>query len=141
MYPSFFYLCVGLYQHGINHLSFSIGTLRVHTRIHFLYSLDSNWRYTYSVRLFLLKQNTDTRYIGKLHRCKGIYTKCKKYIHQAFSFCVTPSSSRWIRSSAINERNVCTSSTDHETAIFWLIQKGPFVQTKFASDPSLAVRI
>ncbi len=34
-----------------------------------------------------------------------------------------PSSSCWIRSSAINERNICTSSTDHETAIFWLFKK------------------
>ncbi len=39
------------------------------------------WRYTYSIRLFLLKQNKDT----KVHRYKGKYTKCKKYIH-AFSF-------------------------------------------------------
>ncbi len=53
---------------------------------------------------------------------------------KAFSFRVDPSSSRWIRSSAINERNVCTSSTDNETAIIWLIQK-------VASDPSLAVLI
>ncbi len=37
--------------------------------------------------------------------------------------------------------NVCTSSTDNETAILWLIQKGAFVQTKVASDPSLAVLI
>ncbi len=29
-----------------------------------------------------------------------------------------PSSSRWIRSSAINEKNICTSSTDNDTAIF-----------------------
>ncbi len=32
-------------------------------------------------------------------------------------------SSRWIRSSAINERTVCTSSTDNETAIFWLLKE------------------
>ncbi len=40
-----------------------------------------------------------------------------------FSFCVTPSSSHWIRSSAIIERNICTSSTDNETAIFWMFKK------------------
>ncbi len=39
------------------------------------------------------------------------------------SFCVAPSSSRWIRSSAINERNFCTSSTDNETDIFCLFKK------------------
>ncbi len=31
--------------------------------------------------------------------------------------------SRWIRSSAINERTVCTSSTDNKTAIFWLLKE------------------
>ncbi len=44
-------------------------------------------------------------------------------LHKAFSFCVAPSSSLWICSLVINERNVCTSSTDNKTAIFWLIQK------------------
>ncbi len=39
---------------------------------------------------------------------------------KTFSFRVAPSRSRWIRSSAINKRNVCTSSSDHETDIFWL---------------------
>ncbi len=38
---------------------------------------------------------------------------------KTFSFCVAPSSSRWIRSSPINERNVCTSSTD----MVWLFKK------------------
>ncbi len=38
-----------------------------------------------------------------------------------FSFRVTPLSSRWIRSSAINERDVCTSSTDNET--FFVVKK------------------
>ncbi len=37
--------------------------------------------------------------------------------------CVASSSSRWIRSSAINERTVCTSSTDNETAIFLLLKE------------------
>ncbi len=54
------------------------------------------------------------------------------YIHKAFSFGVAPSSSHWIRSSAINERNVCTSSTDNDTALLWLMQKGAFVETKAA---------
>ncbi len=40
MYPLFFYLCVGLYHHGINHLSLSRGTLRAHKIIHFEYSLE-----------------------------------------------------------------------------------------------------
>ncbi len=40
MYPLFFYLFVGLYHHGINHLSFSRGLLRAHTIIHILYSLE-----------------------------------------------------------------------------------------------------
>ncbi len=35
----------------------------------------------------------------------------------------TPSSSRWIRSSAINERNICTSSTDNQTALFCLLKE------------------
>ncbi len=55
-----------------------------------------------------------------------------------FSFRVAPSS-RWIRSSAINERNVCTSSIDDETAKFWLLENGAFVQNTFY--PSLAVLI
>ncbi len=59
MYPLFFYLCVGLYHPGINHLSFSRGSLRAHTiRNFFIWS----WRYTYSIRLFL---------IGAKHRYKG----------------------------------------------------------------------
>ncbi len=65
-------------------------------------------------------------------------------IHKAFSFGVAPSSSRWIRSSAINERNVWTSSTDNDTAILWLMQKGAFVETKAAfagcADLNLAGR-
>ncbi len=32
--PCFFFICVGLYHHGINHLSFSRGSLRAHTIIH-----------------------------------------------------------------------------------------------------------
>ncbi len=40
-----------------------------------------------------------------------------------FSFFVAPSSSHWIRSSAINERNVCTFSTDHETDHFLIVLK------------------
>ncbi len=53
----------------------------------------------------------------------GLFTRRCRDSWKTFSFCVAPSSSRWIRSSAINERNVCTSSTDHETAIFWLVKK------------------
>ncbi len=35
MYPLFFfYLCDGFYNRGINHLSFSRGSLRAHTMIH-----------------------------------------------------------------------------------------------------------
>ncbi len=37
---SLVFLCVGLYHRGINHLSFSRGSLRVHTIINFLYSLE-----------------------------------------------------------------------------------------------------
>ncbi len=59
MYPLFFYLCVGLYHHGINHLSFSRGSLRAHTIIHF----NIVWRYTYSIRLFLVEAKH--RYKGK----------------------------------------------------------------------------
>ncbi len=33
MYPFFFYLCDGFYNRGINHLSFSRGSLRAHTII------------------------------------------------------------------------------------------------------------
>ncbi len=40
MYPLFFYLCDGFYNRGINHLSFSRGSLRAHTIIHFEYSLE-----------------------------------------------------------------------------------------------------
>jgi len=89
-----------------------------------------------------LKQNTDTKgkNVNRIHTLKNIQI-AKRYIHKAFSLRVAPSSSRWIRSSAINEWNVCTSSTDNETAIFWMIQKGAFVQTEVVSDPSLAVLI
>ncbi len=62
-------------------------------------------------------------------------------IHKAFSFGVAPSSSHWIRSSAFNERNACSSSTDNETDNLWLMQKGAFVETNAASAPSLAVLI
>ncbi len=61
---------------------------------------------------------------------------------------IAPSSSCWIHSSAINERDVCTSSTDHETAVFWLFKKqSALVQNscirskKVAFDPSLALLI
>ncbi|KTF93947.1 hypothetical protein cypCar_00027290, partial [Cyprinus carpio] len=40
-----------------------------------------------------------------------------------FLICIAPSSSRWIRSSAINERNVLISTTDNETDNFWLLKK------------------
>ncbi len=40
MYPLFFYLCDGFYNCGINHLSFSRGSLRAHTIIHIQYSLE-----------------------------------------------------------------------------------------------------
>ncbi len=43
-----------------------------------------------------------------------------------FSFRVTPLSSHWIRSSAINERDVCTSSTDNET--LFVVKKGALIQ-------------
>ncbi len=39
-----------------------------------------------------------------------------------------PSSSCWIRSLAINERNVCTSSTANETGIFLVVKKGVLIQ-------------
>ncbi len=32
----FFYLCDGFYNRGINHLSFSRGSLRAHTMIHLI---------------------------------------------------------------------------------------------------------
>ncbi len=35
-----FFIYVGLYHHGINHLSFSRGSLRAHTIINFLFSLE-----------------------------------------------------------------------------------------------------
>ncbi len=38
--PCFFYLCVGLHHRGMNHLSFSRGSLRAHTIIHIKYSLE-----------------------------------------------------------------------------------------------------
>ncbi len=40
MYHLFFYLCDGFYNRGINPLSFLRGSLRAHTIIHFLYSLE-----------------------------------------------------------------------------------------------------
>ncbi len=51
---------------------------------------------------------------------------------------IAPSSSRWIRSSAVNERNLCTSSTDHETAIFWLLKKGALVQNSCVLSKKVA---
>jgi len=54
-----------------------------------------------------------------------------------FSFRVTPSSSRWSRSSAINERNVCTSSTDNETDIFLVVKKKVCSFKTGAFDPLL----
>ncbi len=59
MYPLFFfYLCDGFYNRGINHLSFSRGSLRAHTMMHNIV-----WRYTYSIRLFLIEAKH--RYRGK----------------------------------------------------------------------------
>ncbi len=49
-------------------------------------------------------------------------------LEKPFSFCVAPSSSCWIRSLAINERNVCTSSTANETGIFLVVKKGVLIQ-------------
>ncbi len=49
----------------------------------------------------------------------GLFTSSEK----RFLFRVTPSSTRWIHSSAINERNVCTSSTDKETDNCLVINK------------------
>ncbi len=73
---------------------------------------------------------TDTKV--NMQRAKGIYIRLfhSASRHQALT-----------GSAAINERNVCASSTDNETDILWLIQKGAFVQTKVASDPSLVVLI
>ncbi len=70
----------------------------------------------------------------------GLFTCCYSC---AASTAVTPEklfiTSRWIRSSAINERNVCTSSTDNETAIFWLFKKGALIQNSCVrSDLNLA---
>ncbi len=72
----FFYLCVGLYHRGINHLSFSRGSLRARTII-------NAWRYTYSIRLFLIEAKY--RYKGKKYKqktyskniqsAKSIYTR------------------------------------------------------------------
>ncbi len=106
------------YHHGINHLSFSRGSLLAHTIIHFYIV----WRFTYSIRLILI----EAKHRCKRYKYKNIlkkYKKCQKYTHKTFSFRVASSSSRWIHSSAINERNVCTSSTDNETAIFWFDTK------------------
>ncbi len=55
----FIYLCDGFYNRGINHLSFSRGSLRAHTII----LLNIVWRYTYSIRLFLIEAKH--RYRGK----------------------------------------------------------------------------
>ncbi len=133
-----FYLCDGFYNRGINHCLFQ----EVHYVLIQWYTFNIVWRYTYSIRLILIEAKH--RYRGK-NINRNILWKYSKFksnvIHKAFSFGVVPSSSHWIRSSAINERNVWTSSTDNETDIFWLIQKGAFVQTKAASDPSLAVLI
>ncbi len=122
---------VGMHHHGINHLSFSRGSLHAHTIIHFWYSLevhlfdqiDFNWSKTVTKG-----KNINRKHSKNIQSAKSMY--------KAFSF-----SSHWIRSSAINERNVCTSSTDNETAIFWLIQKGAFVQTEVSSNLLLTVRI
>uniref|UniRef100_A0A671LNP2 non-specific serine/threonine protein kinase n=1 Tax=Sinocyclocheilus anshuiensis TaxID=1608454 RepID=A0A671LNP2_9TELE len=59
----------------------------------------------------------------------------KNFFHSA-----SPHQARWIRSSAINERNVCTSSTDNETDTFWLLKKVRSFKT-VAFDASLAVLI
>ncbi len=93
MYPLFFYLCVGLYHHRINNLSFSRGSLHDHTIILHFFSF--------------------------------------RVAYQALA-----GSAPWL-----STKNVCTSSKDNKTAIFWLIQKGAFAQTKVASDLSLAVLI
>ncbi len=76
MHPLFFNLCVGLYHHGINHLSFSRGSLRAHSIINFVYSLD-----TYSIRLFLIEakhknkgKNINRKHTLKIYKVQKIYT-------------------------------------------------------------------
>ncbi len=66
---------------------------------------------------------------GDSARCDPRWRQCDftNPAHIQHSFRVAPLISRWIRSSAINERKVCTSSTDNNTAILFLMQKGAFV--------------
>ncbi len=61
-------------------------------------------------------------------RCYSCAASTAVTPEKLFLFRVAPSSSRWIRSSAMYERNVCTSSTDHETAIFRFLKKGALIQ-------------
>ncbi len=75
MYPLFFYLCVGLYHHGINHLSFSRGSVRANNN-HFLIV----WRYTYSIRLFLIEakhrykgKNINQKHTLKIYKVQKVY--------------------------------------------------------------------
>ncbi len=74
MCPLFFYLCVGLYLYGINHMSLSRGSLPAHTIVHFVYSLE--------VHLF-----NQIVFIEAKHKYKQkTYSKnikCKRYIHKA----------------------------------------------------------
>ncbi len=108
---------------------------------------DTLWYYVYSHQINTGTENRqkwkveeEEQLLGKMSKRKtdlkqeeaGLCTVMSEpdncsYNDKAFSFGVAPSSSRWIRSSAINERNVCSSSTDNDTAILWLMQKCAFV--------------
>ncbi len=83
-------------------------------------------------------------------QCRFIFTAAFGHIYQGLVegtvyIRLFPSASRHQAltgsSSAFNERNACSSSTDNETDNLWLMQKGAFVETNAASAPSLAVLI
>ncbi len=102
MYPLFFFIYV---------MVFIIAALIIclFQEVHYVliqwYIFNIVWRYTYSIRLFLIeaKHRYRGKNINRKHTLK--YSKFKSnVIHKAFSFGVAPSSSHWIRSSAINER-------------------------------------
>ncbi len=85
-----------------------------------LYIFNIVWRYTYSIRLFLIEAKH--RYRGKnihrKHTLKNIASSKVTLYIRLFPSASRQSSSHWIRSSAINERNVCTSSTDNDAVYF-----------------------
>ncbi len=109
MYPLFFYLC-GLYHRGINHLSFSRGSLHAH----------------YSIRLFLIEakhrykgKNINRKHTNKnIQSAKSIYTRLFNSPHQALA-----GSAPWL---STRGTSVLPQQTTKQL-FFWLIQKGAFV--------------